>query len=104
LALSQGDWRQAIFQDKTSSQLTLSLFASGSITRQQNSTVLEYIQAIKNYSFNSFHQILEHDGQFTSVVKTELIHFINQRPHLRPLSKSQIEVFRLLIAALPKSE
>ncbi|AHE66643.1 hypothetical protein Loa_01087 [Legionella oakridgensis ATCC 33761 = DSM 21215] len=103
-AIDTGNWEYAIFKDATLPQLALSLFGSGKISQQQIYTILERHQTLKDYPLLSDFDILNSDGSFSDAAKKLLLPRLRQRSYLNGLSSEQLEEFRLMIAALPKSE
>ncbi|WP_133127064.1 hypothetical protein [Legionella nagasakiensis] len=104
MAIDAGNWGDVIFKDATLPQLALSLFGSGKISQQQIYTILERHQTLKDYPLMADFEILNPDGSFSHAAKELLLPRLRQRSYVNGLSSAQLEEFRLMIAALPKSE
>lgn len=102
-ALDKGNWKDSIFEDPLLPQLSASLFASGKITQQQNATILERVQNLKDSEHIQTFPILDDKGEFTHEAKTILIPSFHFRL-FSALNAEQLNEFKLLIAARPKSE
>lgn len=103
-AIEQGNWEASILNDATLPQLALSLFDSGSISQQQIYTLLEHHQTLKDYPLIKHYPILNTGGSFSKEAIEHLLPCLQNRSNLEGLCGKEIEEFRLMIAALPKSE
>ncbi len=103
-AIEKGDWNAYIFKDKLLPYAALSLFASGKITRQQMSTLLEMEQLKTLFHQNIVAPLLDENGNFTENADKFLLPKIFMPFSLKTLSPKEKEDFRLLLLELPKSE
>ena len=105
-AIATGNWSDPIFNDPTLPQLAMSLFAKGTITKQQTISTLERTQTLNDYFIENTYPIFKPDGEtLTAEAEQFLLPILEERnKQLKPLSKEQIKEFRWLVASLPKSE
>lgn len=103
-ALELGLWDHVIFTEPTLPELAMALYAARKISLQQISSILEYVQALKNYKLKKSYPLLESDGSFTQVAWSHFLPALQKRTNLRLFSMFQIEVFRTMVACLPRSE
>ncbi len=102
-ALAQGQWDAKIFEDKDIEYLTVSLFEAGEITAQQNKTILERNQVIKEKENIEIYPILDKNLQFTQEAEQILLPGISRR-FPEKLTPQQKEEIRKKILELPLSE
>lgn len=105
-AINKGDMRSEIFNDPHMHSLAISLFDAERITKIQFATVFEYLQlkqAFKSIDL-TYYSILDEKGNFSEAASKKLLSAI-QDPHFAMcLAHDNVEIFRLLLQELPKSE
>jgi hypothetical protein len=104
MAIYAGDFSGEIFKKIDHIYYALWLFKQNKITRQQMSTILATWQVSSLVENNQSFDILDEMGEFTPEALDLLIPVIKKHSYHGQLTSEQLERFRLLLMAAPKSE